>query len=124
MKRTSIIVPVYTTESYLMECFDSIYAQNQKEIEVIAVNDGSTDCSLCILEEIKKEHSDLIIVSQENKGLGSARNKGLEIATGEYIYFVDSDDYLADKTLETCYQYARDYKIGSASCRERVLAGV
>lgn len=111
MKKTSIIVPVYNTEDYLRECFDSIFRQSQKEIEVIAINDGSTDSSLHILEEIKKEHPNMIIFSQENKGLGSARNKGLELATGEFIYFVDSDDCLADETLETCYQYAKDNRL-------------
>ncbi len=108
MCRTSIIVPVYNTAKYLKECFGSIYNQTQKETEVIAINDGSTDNSLEILEEIKKEHPGLIIYSQENKGLGDARNKGMELATGEYIYFMDSDDCLATTAMETCYQYARE----------------
>lgn len=111
MKKTSIIVPVYNTEDYLRECFDSIFRQNQKEIEVIAINDGSTDSSLSILEKIKKEHPNMIIISQDNQGLGAARNKGLELATGEYIYFLDSDDCLADETLETCYQCIKDNRL-------------
>lgn len=105
--KTSIIVPVYNTEQYLAECFESIFAQTQTEIEVIAVNDGSTDNSLCILEEIKREHPQLIIYSQENKGLGAARNKGIELATGEYIYFIDSDDCLVNTAMENCYHYAK-----------------
>ena len=108
MCRTSIIVPVYNTADYLKECFESIYNQTQKEIEVIAINDGSTDNSLEILEEIKREHPDLIIYSQENRGLGDARNKGIELAIGEYIYFIDSDDCLAPEAMETCYQYAAE----------------
>ena len=106
MFKTSIIVPVYNTAEYLKDCFDSIYSQTQKELEVIAVNDGSTDESLPILEEIKKEHPEMVIFSQENKGLGSARNKGIELAKGEYIYFLDSDDCLVSTAMEKCYQFA------------------
>lgn len=108
--KTSIIVPVYNTAQFLRECFESIFRQSQKEIEVIAVNDGSTDESLEILEEIKKEHPELIIFSQKNKGLGAARNKGVELASGEYIYFIDSDDCLEINAMETCYCYAKKYK--------------
>lgn len=111
MIKTSIIVPVYNTEAYLRDCFESIFSQTQKEIEVIAINDGSTDNSLHVLEEIQKEHPELIIFSQKNQGLGDARNKGMELATGEYIYFIDSDDCLEKTAMETCYQYAADYQL-------------
>ena len=107
MVKTSIIVPVYNTADYLKDCFNSIFNQTQKEIEVIAINDGSTDDSLHILEEIRIVHPNMIIFSQSNQGLGSARNKGIELATGEYIYFMDSDDCLVSDALETCYQYAK-----------------
>lgn len=111
MIKTSIIVPVYNTAEYLRDCFDSIYNQTQKEIEVIAINDGSTDGSLNVLEEIKREHPKLIIYSQENKGLGAARNKGMELATGEYIYFIDSDDCIISTAMDTCYRYAKEYEL-------------
>lgn len=111
MIKTSVIVPVYNTAQYLKECFCSIFNQTQKEIEVIAINDGSTDNSLMILEEIKKEYPELIIYTQENKGLGDARNKGLELATGEFIYFIDSDDYLDPNALEICYQRAKQNQL-------------
>lgn len=111
MIKTSIIVPVYNTAEYLRDCFDSIYNQTQKEIEVIAINDGSTDDSLNILEEIKREHPKLIIYSQENKGLGAARNKGMELATGEFIYFIDSDDCIISTAMDTCYRYAKEYQL-------------
>lgn len=107
MIKTSIIVPVYNTAAYLRECFDSIFNQTQKEIEVIAVNDGSMDESLSVLEDIKREHPEMIIYSQENQGLGASRNKGMELATGEFIYFIDSDDCLMDDAMETCYYYAK-----------------
>lgn len=107
MIKTSIIVPVYNTAPYLRDCFDSIFAQTQKEIEVIAVNDGSTDNSLSVLGAVKAEHTELIIFSQENQGLGAARNKGMELATGEFIYFIDSDDCLISDAMEICYHYAK-----------------
>lgn len=111
MIKTSIIVPVYNTAPFLRDCFDSIFNQTQKEIEVIAINDGSTDDSLNILEEIKREHSKLIIYSQENRGLGAARNKGMELATGEFIYFIDSDDCIISTAMDTCYRYAKEYQL-------------
>lgn len=111
MIKTSIIVPVYNTAEYLKDCFESIYNQTQKEIEVIAINDGSTDNSLNILKEIKCEHPDMIIYSQRNTGLGSARNKGMELATGEYIYFLDSDDCLKTVAMDVCYQYCKNSKL-------------
>lgn len=107
MIKTSIIVPVYNTASFLKDCFDSIFNQTQKEIEVIAINDGSTDNSLAILEAIKEEHPELIIFSQENQGQGAARNKGMELATGEFIYFIDSDDCMVSDAMETCYHCAK-----------------
>ena len=79
MIKVSIIIPVYNTAEYLMECFHSVFSQTLKEIEIIAVNDGSTDHSLDILNTIKKEHPEMIIISQENKGLGAVRNKGIEL---------------------------------------------
>lgn len=107
MIKTSVIVPVYNTQSYLEECINSIYAQTQKEIEVIAVNDGSTDKSLQKLNEMKEKYPDLIIVNQQNRGPGGARNAGIRLAKGEYIYFCDSDDFLCDyDALNKCYQYA------------------
>lgn len=114
MIKTSIIVPVYNTAKYLKNCFESIYNQTQKEIEVIAINDGSTDDSLNVLTEIQQKHPDLIIYSQNNTGLGSARNKGIELATGDFIYFLDSDDCLKDSAMAVCYQYCNDYQLDIA----------
>lgn len=107
MIKTSVIVPVYNTAEYLEECFESIFGQTQKEIEVIAINDGSTDNSLQVLKEIQKKYPQMIILSQKNKGLGETRNIGLELAKGEFIYFIDSDDCLINIALETCYSYAK-----------------
>ena len=88
----SVIVPVYNVEKYLRECLDSVCGQTLKNIEIICVNDGSTDGSLAILEEYAAKDSRVRIISQENRGLSGARNAGLSVARGKYIYFMDSDD--------------------------------
>ena len=104
MPKVSVIVPVYNTEKYLRECLDSIVNQTLKDIEIICVNDGSTDDSLNILNEYAKKDIRFTILDQDNQGAGVARNKGLEIAKGEYIIFFDSDDYMDNKMLETLYE--------------------
>ena len=106
MIKTSVIIPVYNTELYIEECIESVYNQNGKDIEVIAINDGSTDNSYRILQKLQKKYTDLIILSQENHGLGYTRNIGLNMAKGEYVFFLDSDDYISEDMLETCYNYA------------------
>ena len=88
----SVVVPVYNVEKYLWECLDSICGQTLRNIEIICVNDGSTDGSLAILEEYAAKDSRIRIISQENRGLSAARNAGLSVARGKYIYFMDSDD--------------------------------
>lgn len=96
----SVIIPVYNVERYLEECLDSVFNQTYKHIEVIAINDGSTDNSLNILNEYSKKHSNLKVINQENQGQAAARNKGISEASGEYVHFLDSDDYLAPDTFE------------------------
>ena len=98
-KKVSIIIPVYNTAPYLRECLDSVINQSLKEIEIICVNDGSTDNSLDILEEYAAKDKRIIIINQENQGLSCTRNNALKIAKGEYIQFLDSDDYI---DLNTC----------------------
>jgi glycosyltransferase involved in cell wall biosynthesis len=90
----SIIIPVFNVEPYLAACLDSALNQTYTDVEVICVNDGSTDNSLSILEEYKKQYQQITLLSQENKGLSAARNAGLRVATGDYILFLDSDDWL------------------------------
>lgn len=102
MKRLSIIIPVYNVETYLPECLDSIFSQRDalSDIEVILVNDGSPDGSAAILEEYRKRYDIITVITQSNQGLSLARMNGLGRAQGEYVWFVDSDDYLADHALE------------------------
>ncbi len=92
--KISVVVPVYNTSKYLRKCLDSLVNQTFKDIEIICVNDGSTDSSLSILQEYKAKYNSIKIISQKNQGLSSARNTGIEAACGDYIGFVDSDDWV------------------------------
>ncbi len=98
----SIIVPVYNAEAFLQNCLDSFYAQNLSEdkYEVLCVNDGSSDKSASILDEYALHHNNLRVFHQENAGVSTARNVGLDHATGEYIWFVDADDFIAAGILD------------------------
>lgn len=106
MKSVSIVVPIYNMEAYLRKCLDSLYAQVDNTMEVILVNDGSTDASPRICAEYIKQYPDTIYINKENGGLADARNAGMEVATGRYIYFIDSDDWLAPNAIRTLYDFA------------------
>ena len=97
----SVIIPVYNVESYLKRCIDSILNQTYKNLEIIIVDDGSTDASGQICDEYEKADSRIKVLHKENGGQGSARNMALDMCTGEYIAFVDSDDYILDNMYET-----------------------
>lgn len=97
----SIIIPVYNVERYLRECLDSVLAQSYEDWEAVCVDDGSTDRSPEILAEYAEKDPRVIVLRQENGGLSAARNKGLDLARGEYILFLDSDDYLERQALQT-----------------------
>lgn len=100
MVYVSVIMPVYNVEKYLRECMESVINQTLEDIEIICINDGSTDNSLSILEEYRKKDNRITVISQENRGLSAARNVGMKNAKGKYIYFIDSDDYLELNALE------------------------
>ena len=106
MKKVSLIIPVYNVEKYLSKCLDSLVNQTLRDIEIICINDGSTDNSLKILEEYSKNDSRIIVINKENSGPSVARNSGMEIATGEYIGFVDSDDWIDLDYFEKLYNSA------------------
>ena len=101
--KVSVIIPVYNTEAYVSEALMSIVNQTLKEIEIIVINDGSTDGSLEIINRIAQKDNRIQIYSQENQGQSVARNKGISKAKGEYIYFMDSDDLLDLDALDCCY---------------------
>lgn len=96
----SIIMSVYNVEKYLDECLQSIFNQTYKDIELIIINDGSTDGSLDIINKYRKKYSNIVYIEQENKGLSEARNLGLSIAKGDYILYIDSDDYIDSNMLQ------------------------
>lgn len=99
MQTISIIIPVFNAEKYLSECIESILKQTYKEFEVILIDDGSTDQSLNILKKYQKKDYRIRIIHQENKGVGVARNNGIDNAKGEFIIFVDADDVLPENSL-------------------------
>lgn len=107
MPNVSIIIPIYNTKKYLRECLDSVLQQTLQNIEVICVNDGSTDGSEIIVEEIAKQDCRVKMISRENGGLAAARNTGLKYAAGEYCYFLDSDDRIEPLAMEKLYRQAK-----------------
>lgn len=135
----SIIIPVYNVEPFLWECLNSVVKQTYSDYEVICVNDGSTDGSLNILEEYQREYFQINILSQSNKGLSGARNAGIRAAKGDYLFFLDSDDWIEPIALETlarkqsgedlvCFNGRRVFEDGKtedpdAGISERQLSG-
>lgn len=107
----SVIVAAYNSEKCIKKCLDSICEQSFKDLEIIIVNDGSVDHTLSILKEYKQRDSRIKIVNQENQGAGLAKNAGLNIATGEYVAFVDSDDWIEKETFEEAYRCTEGGKI-------------
>lgn len=99
----SVIIPIYNLENYIAKCIESVISQTYGNIEIVLVNDGSTDNSEEVCSRYVQNDERIIYLTKENGGPSSARNKGIEIAKGEYIFFVDGDDYLASDTLEKLY---------------------
>ncbi|WP_455644913.1 glycosyltransferase family 2 protein [Methanosphaera sp.] len=104
--KVSIIIPVYNSSKYLLECLDSIKRQTLTDFEVICIDDNSTDDSLNILKKYADNDQRFKVLQQEHKGPGAARNKGIREASGEYILFIDSDDWIEKDTLDTLYTQA------------------
>lgn len=108
-KLISIIIPVYNVERYLRECIDSIIAQTYKNLEIILVDDGSSDKSGEICDEYSKKDSRIKVIYKKNGGLSDARNVALDIAKGDYIGFIDSDDYIEKDMFQILYNLAEEY---------------
>ena len=115
----SVVVPVYNSQAYLRDCLDSILAQTYSDLEVICVNDGSTDDSLSILEEYRQREPRVCVITQPNGGASAARNAGIDRAAGEYITFVDSDDALAEDMYETLVSVIEREQADIAHCGYR-----
>lgn len=105
----SVVIPVYNVKSFLTDCVDSVIKQSYKNIEIILVDDGSTDGSGDICDKYSQEHSNIISVHQKNAGLSEARNTGIKAATGKYIYFLDSDDFIVEDAIRLLVTEAEHY---------------
>lgn len=112
----SIIVPIYNVEKYLEECIESIISQTYKNIEIILVNDGSTDGSKKIVDEYASKYKFIKVIHKKNGGLSDARNCGIKNSNGEYICFVDSDDIVTNDYIETMYYNIKNYNTCIAAC--------
>lgn len=117
----SVIVPVYNVAPYLCKCIDSLLAQTYPALEIILVDDGSRDGSEGICDEYANRYSNITVIHQENAGLSAARNAGLELASGQWIAFLDSDDWVESTMYETLLSLAQAYEADLASCGTRYL---
>ncbi len=116
-KKISVIIPVYNVENYIRKCVDSVLGQTYQNLEIILVDDGATDLSGKICDEYAKKDNRVIVIHKENGGLSDARNAGLEIATGDYIGFVDSDDWIEPDMYERLYKLCRDNELDIVAAR-------
>ena len=116
MKKISIIVPVYQAEKYILKCIESIVNQTYNNLEIILIDDGSTDHSGEICDRCGESDKRIVVVHNKNKGVSAARNCGLGIATGDYITFVDSDDFLEPQMYSEMMQVAEKYSCDVVMC--------
>ncbi len=116
MELVSIIIPIYNCEKFLNKCIDSLINQTYKNIEIILVNDGSTDSSLKIINKYAAKYKNIIVISQKNSGVSEARNKGIEIASGEFISFVDSDDWVEPNFIAAMVSKLKEENVDAIRC--------
>lgn len=119
--KVSVIVPVYNVEKYLRQCLDALVNQTLKDIEIICVNDGSSDNSLQILQEYSYNYPNIIVINQKNQGAGLARNVGINQAQGDYIGFVDPDDWIEPDMFEILYNKAVMTDVDIVECDYRMV---
>ena len=106
--KITIIVPVYNSENYIRRCVDSVLRQSFEDFELLLINDGSTDGSLKILREYEKSDKRIRVINQENMGVAKTRNKGIKLASGKYIMFIDNDDYIENDYINKYYNSIKD----------------
>lgn len=119
--KVSVIVPIYNVEKYLRKCLDSLVNQTLKDIEIICINDGSTDDSLNVLQEYASEHLNVIVIDQENQGVSIARNNGINKAQGDYIGFVDPDDWVEPDMFKILYEKAVKTGVDIVECDYKMV---
>ena len=120
-EKISVIVPIYKTEQFLSKCIDSIINQTYKNLEIILVDDGSPDNCPKICDEYAKRDNRIKVIHKENGGLSSARNAGIEIATGDFSAFVDSDDWIDSDMYESLVKLSDEYNADIAECGYRFI---
>ena len=114
--KISIIIPVYNIAEYLPRCLDSVLAQTYTNLEIILVNDGSTDDSARVIDEYAGKDSRIVVIHKENSGVSDTRNKGIDVATGDFIGFVDGDDYIEPEMFEFLLDNAKKYNADISHC--------
>ena len=119
MPKVSVIIPIYNVEAYLRECLDSVLNQTLGDIEIICIDDGSTDCSAKILEEFAKDDRRIRVITQSNAGAGAARNTGLAIAQGQWFSFLDADDVFDSKMLSDMVVAGESENADVVACSEK-----
>lgn len=120
----SIIVPVYNVEAYIERCLNSLVNQTCScDYEIVVVNDGTKDNSMAIVYKFAKKHKNIVIINQENKGISGARNTGIANASGEYVAFVDSDDYVSEDYIKLLYESAIQNDSDVVCCNYRNVTG-
>lgn len=112
--KISVIIPVYNVQDYIEKCIDSLILQTFNDYEIIIVNDGSTDSSIDKIKNLVEKNDNIYVIHKKNGGLSSARNEGLKYAQGEYVIFIDSDDYIEKDFLEKLYKEAKQYNLDIA----------
>ncbi|MBQ9267430.1 MAG: glycosyltransferase family 2 protein [Clostridia bacterium] len=115
-KKVSILIPCYNTEKYLSKCLDTVIAQTYQNLEIILLDDGSTDGSFSIMQEYQKKDNRIIVISRENKGVAISRNELIEKSTGEYLTFVDSDDYISSDYVSSMMEAIEETSSDMAFC--------
>lgn len=114
--KISVIVPAYNVEKYIEKTLRSIMEQTLKDIEIIVINDGSKDSTLSIIKKIMLEDNRIVLIDKKNGGVSQARNDGIKIAKGEYISFIDGDDWIEKDFFEDCYKYGVENKLDMIAC--------
>ena len=109
--KVSIIIPVFNVEKYLIECLDSAINQTYLEKEIIIIDDGSTDGTVEIISNYQEQHPQILAIRTENRGQSAARNTGLEIASGDFIIFLDGDDWIEKNTIELCLKTIQENEV-------------
>lgn len=115
-EKISVIIPIYNVEAFLERCLNTVCGQSYKNLEIILVDDGSSDNCLKICKEFADKDDRIKVIHQSNQGVSAARNTGLDMATGDYIAFVDSDDYIHTEMYERLYSLLKKYDADMSAC--------